>query len=80
MRAKPPDQALGDDAGNRRGNQKRRDAHIQQSADRAARFVTVERGQDKVACQRRPEGDLGCLGIADLADQDDIGVLTKNRA
>ena len=43
-------------------------------------LVAVQRGQHQVAGQGRAEGDLGGLGVADLADQHDVRVLAQNGA
>ena len=42
------------------------------------RAVGVQRGEDQVAGQGGPHGQLGGLGVADLADQDDVGVLAQH--
>ena len=42
------------------------------------RVVGVQRAKHQVAGQRRLDGDLGGLQVADLADQDDVGVLAQD--
>ena len=39
----------------------------------------VERRHHDVSGQRRLHGDAGRLLVADLADEDDVGVLAKDR-
>ena len=43
------------------------------------RVRCVQRGQDEVAGQRGLDGDPGRLDVADLADQDHVGVLAQDR-
>src|SRR5437667_67942 len=40
----------------------------------------MQRGKDKMACERRAAGDLGGLGIADLPYQNDVRILAENRS
>jgi hypothetical protein len=40
----------------------------------------VQRRQDQVAGQGGLHGDASRLGVADLADEDDVGVLAEDRA
>ena len=42
--------------------------------------VGVQRREHEVAGQRRLDGDLRGLEVADLADHDDVGVLPQDRA
>ena len=46
--------------------------------DRARRVVGVERREDEVAGERGLDRDLGRLEVADLADQDHVGVLADD--
>ena len=39
----------------------------------------VQRREHEVAGERRLDGDAGGLGVADLADEDDVGVLAQDR-
>ena len=61
-------------------DEERLDAHVHQAADRARRVVGVQRRQHEVARQRRLDGDLRRLEVADFADQDDVRVLAQERA
>ena len=45
----------------------------------AGGVVGVQRAEDQVAGERRLDGDLGRLQVADLADQDHVGVLPQDR-
>jgi len=40
----------------------------------------MEGGEDQVSGQGGMNGDFSCLGIPDLADEDDIRILTDNRS
>ena len=73
------DQALGDDAFERRGDEERLEAQVEQTGDGAGGVVGVQRAEDQVAGQRRLHGDFGGFLIADFADQDDVRVLTQHR-
>ena len=42
--------------------------------------VGVQRGEDQVAGERGPDGDLRGLQVAGLTDQDDVGVLPQEGA
>ncbi len=75
-----PQQSLGHHPDDGRGDQIRLDAHVDQSRDRRGRVVGVERAQDEVARQRRLDGDLRRLQVADFPDHDDIGVLSEDVA
>src|SRR5437667_387944 len=54
------------------------DAHILQSGDRARRIVGVERREHEVAGERGLDRDLGRLEVADLTDQDHVGILAHD--
>ena len=47
--------------------------------DRARRVVGVQRGEDQVPGQGRPDRDLRGLAVADLADHHHVGVLPQDR-
>ena len=57
----------------------RLDAHVRQPLDRRGRCLGVERRQDEVPGHRCPEGDLCGLLVADLADEEDVGIGAKDR-
>ena len=59
-------------------DQKRRHAHVAQPRDRAGRVVGVQRAEHHVAGERGLHGDLGRFQVADLADQDLVGVLPQD--
>jgi hypothetical protein len=80
LRAEPAHQALGRDADHRRGDEEGFDAHVEKARDGAERIVGMQGAEDQVAGQRRLDGDLRGLGVADLADHDDIRVLAQDRA
>ena len=40
----------------------------------------MQRAEDEVAGERRLDGDLGGLEVADLADHDDVGILAQEGA
>ena len=46
----------------------------------AGGVVRVQRREDEVAGERGLDRDLGRLGVADLADHDDVGVLAEDGA
>ena len=63
----------------RRGDKEFGNPHILQTGDRARRVVRVERAEDQVAGQRRLDGDLRGLAVADFPDEDFVRVLPQNR-
>ena len=71
------DQPLRHDDAERSRDQKRLDPHVQEPGDRRGRIVGVKRGKQQVAGERRLDGDFGRFVIADLADHDDVGILTE---
>ena len=56
------------------------DAEVDQAHDRLDRVGGVQRRHHEVPGERRLQRDAGRLGVADLADQDDVGVLAQDRA
>ncbi len=46
--------------------------------DRAGRVVGVQRAEHRVPGQRGLDGDFGRFQVADLADQDLVGILPQN--
>ena len=73
-------QALGDDGLDRGADQEALDAHLREAGDRARRAVGVQRREDHVAGERGLDRDPRRLGVADLADHDDVGVGAQDRA
>ena len=76
----PPDEALPDDAVDRRGQDAWLDVHVLQALDRRRRRLRVERRQDEVPGHGGAEGYLCRLLVADLADQDHVGVRAEDGA
>ena len=56
------------------------DAHVGQTGEDAGGVVGVQGAQDEVAGERRFDGDVGGLVVADLADHDDVGILAQDLA
>jgi len=57
---------------------KRLDSHIHQTADRRRRVVGVQRGQHQVASKRGLDPDFRRFKIANLTDQNNVGILARN--
>jgi hypothetical protein len=64
----------------RRGDHERLQADVDQAGDRRRRVVGVHGRQHHVAGDRGAERDLRGLGVADLADHDDVRILAQDRA
>ena len=56
--AQPAREALGDDGVDRRGDEERLDAHVDQARDGGRRVVGVQRGEHEVAGERGLDRDL----------------------
>src|SRR5262249_13605621 len=67
-------------AHDRARGQIRLDADVEQAGNRAGRIVRVERAEHHVAGQRRLDGDLRRLVVADLPYHDHVGVLADDVA
>ena len=80
VHAQPPHEALRDDADERRRDDVGLGADVHQARDDRRRVVGVQRRQHEVAGLRRLHRDLRGLGVADLAEQDDVGILPQDRA
>ena len=80
VRTNPSQQALGWDRHDRRGDQKRFDPHIDQTGGGARRIVRMQGGKDQVSGEGGMNGDLRRFAVSNLADHDDIRVLSENRA
>ncbi len=77
--AQPPHETLRHHANQRRAGDERLDADVGQTRHRGRRVFGVQRREHEVACLRRLHRNLGCLLVADFADEDDVGVLPQNR-
>ena len=78
MRTQPPDEALGEDAAQARGEQVGLDAHVDETHHGGRRVVRVEGGEDEVAGQRGAHGDLRGLRVARLAHEHHVGILPED--
>jgi hypothetical protein len=78
MPADLADQALGKNADDGAGDEIGFNAKIQQPRNGTRRIVGVEGTEDEVPSQRALDGHDGGLAVADFAEHDDVGVLTKN--
>ena len=78
--ADPAHQALGDQTGYRVGDHVPLHAHVLKTDDGGERVIRVQGRKDHVARDGRADRDGRRLGIAGLADHDDIGVLTQQGA
>ena len=56
------------------------DAEVSEPRDGAEGVVGVQRADDQVPSLGRSEGQLRRLGVADLAEHDDLGVVAQERA
>jgi hypothetical protein len=79
-RARPAHQPLGDDERERGGDEERLDAHVDQAGHGGDGVVGVQGRQHQVTGEGRLQRELGGLLVADLADEDDVGVLAQDRA
>ena len=64
----------------RRGDEERLHADVDQTCDSAGRIVRVQCAENQVSRQRRLDGDLGRLLVADFADEDDVRGLPQHGA
>ena len=80
MRADAAQQALAEHSLEGRRNQKWLHAHVDQTRDRAGRVVRVQGGENKMAGERRLDGNLRRLEIARFTDHDAIGILAQKCA
>ncbi len=78
--AQHPHQALRDHGAQRRLQQKALDAEIDQPRHGGRRGIGMQRGQHEMAGQRGMDRNMRGLGVAHLADHDDVGVLTDEGA
>ncbi len=80
VRAQAAHQPLRDDADDVAGHDVRQDADVEQARDHADRRVGVQRRVHLVAGHGGAKRHFGGVGVADLADQDDVRVLAHHRA
>src|ERR1039458_7339939 len=73
-----PYQALRQDAVERRYEIIGLHAHVEKAPQHVQHVVGVYRGEHQVAGERRVDGDLGGLLIADLAHHDLVGIVAQN--
>ena len=71
-------QTLTDDADDRRGDEEGLDAHVEEAVQCGNAVGAVERGEHEVTGERGLDGDACRVGISDLTDEDDVGVLTED--
>src|SRR5207302_9807401 len=80
MRADAPDQTLGDDPFDQRRHEIAWDADVDESRDGRRGVVGVQGGEHQVASHSGPAGDLRGFQVPDLADEDDVRVLSQDGA
>ena len=78
--AQHPHQPLRDHRAERRLQEKALDAEIDQPRHGGGRGLGMQRRQHEMAGQRRMDGDMRGLGVADFADHDHVGVLANEGA
>ena len=78
--AEHADEPLREHGDQRRRDQVRLDAHVDEARDRGRRVVRVERREHQVTGERRLDRDLRGLEVADLAHQHHVRVLAQHRA
>ena len=78
-RAKQADQPLREHAVERRHKVVRLDAHVKKAADDVDNVVGVDGGENKVAGERRLDGDLSGLLVTNFTDHDLVRIVTQDR-
>ena len=78
-RADPSHEALRDERDDRRRDQERLDAHVDEAVQCRGRVGRVQRREHEVAGERGLHRDARGLDVADLAHEDDVGVLAQDR-
>jgi hypothetical protein len=74
------DEALGDGADEGGADEEGFDAHFEEPGNGGDAVVGMEGREDEVAGLGGADGYFGGFGIADFADEDDIGVMTEDGA
>ncbi len=77
LRADAAHEPLGADQVHGAGDEERLDSHVHEAADRPGRVVGVQGREHEMAGQRRLDRDLRRLEVANLANEDDVRVLTQ---
>ncbi len=77
--ADPAHEALADDRQHRGRDEEGLDPHVEESVQRGRGVGRVQRRQHEVTGERGLHGDARGLDVADLADEDHVGVLTEDR-
>src|SRR5262249_14127214 len=72
------DEALGENAVERRDEVVGLNTHVEEAAEHVDDVVGVDGGEDEVAGERGVDGDLRGLGVADLTDENLVGVVTQD--
>ena len=80
VRADQTHQPLRHHAVERRHELIRLDAHVQEASQHVHDVVGVDGREHQVTGQRRLDGDLRRLGVADLAHHDLVGVVAEDRS
>ena len=80
VRAKHAHEALGEKRADRRSDEERLDAHVDETRDAADGVVGVERGEDQVAGESCADGDFRRFEVAHFPDHHDVRVAAQNRA
>ena len=79
VRAQHADEALGQHGFEGGGDEIRLHSHVDQAREGPGGVVGVERGEYQMPGERRLHRDLGGLGVADFADQNNVRVVAQNR-
>ena len=74
-----PDESLGQNADDRRGDQEGLDLHVDESGGGAGSVVGVEGAQNQVTGQGRLHRDGGGFVVPHFTDHDHVGVLAEHR-
>src|SRR6266403_1749284 len=80
VRTDAPHETLRANQVHRRGHEKRLDTHVHQAADGRRRVVGVQRREHQVSRERGLDSDFRRFKVANLADQNDVGILAQEGA